>query len=78
MRGYGTKLIKENADNIASELNVAKNAITSSSGDESEYAPSKQAVDGNLETRWSSEFKDDAWITVNFGKKYKINKVKIN
>ena len=28
-------------------------------------------------TRWASKFEEKTWIYVNFGKKYKINKVKI-
>lgn len=74
---YGTKLIKENSEKIETGQNVAKNAIVESSGNESEYTMARNVVDGNMGTRWASKFEEKAWIYVNFGKKYKINKVKI-
>lgn len=36
------------------------------------------AVDGNTGTRWSSNFADDAWLTVDLGKTYAVNKVVLN
>jgi hypothetical protein len=36
-----------------------------------------KAVDGNLTTRWSSEFSDPQWIYVDLGATYFVNRVKI-
>ncbi|MFQ6930868.1 MAG: discoidin domain-containing protein [Eubacterium sp.] len=38
----------------------------------------KYAVDGDIGTRWSSNFADDAWITLDLGKTYKVSKVVFN
>lgn len=74
---YGTRIVKGNTDSVDTSSNLAKGSIVSSSGDESEYTAARQAVDGNMNTRWSSEFTDNAWLIINLGKKYKINKVNI-
>ncbi len=38
---------------------------------------SANAVDGNINSRWETEFADPQWISVNLGAKYDINRVKI-
>ena len=53
-------------------LQVAK---TVTSGSENDVFGGKNAVDGDKGTRWSSNFADDAWIYVDLGKTYSINKV---
>ena len=45
------------------------------SGSENDVFGGKNAVDGDKGTRWSSNFADDAWIYVDLGKKYSVNKV---
>jgi beta-glucosidase len=59
-------------------LAVGKPAAASSTQysatDPSEYAASK-AVDGNPNTRWSSEFSDPQWIAVDLGKPTTISRV---
>src|SRR5262249_37883881 len=37
-----------------------------------------KAVDGNMTTRWSSQFSDPQWITVDLGAIHSINRVTIN
>ena len=38
----------------------------------------EHAVDGDLGTRWSSDFSDNAWITVDLGQQYSVDKVVLN
>ena len=38
----------------------------------------KYAVDGDNGTRWSSNFADDAWLALDLGEAYTINKVFLN
>ncbi len=56
-------------------VNIAKDKNAISSGDESVGTPASNAVDGNEGTRWSSEFVDNAWLTVDLGAEYSVNKV---
>ncbi|WP_448901738.1 galactose-binding domain-containing protein [Eubacterium sp.] len=58
--------------------NVAKGKNVTTSGNETNEFVGKNAVDGNKDTRWSSNFADNAWITVDLGASYKINKVVLN
>ena len=39
--------------------------------------PASAAVDGNLTTRWSSQYSDPQWIYVDLGATYNINRVKL-
>jgi hypothetical protein len=50
---------------------------TASSLEGDEFAATN-AVDGDMDTRWSSAFKDDAWLAVDLGAPKKISKVNIN
>ncbi len=63
---------------VPSGTNVAKSATVLSSGAENKALSAEKIVDGDIGTRWSSNFADDAWITVDFGKSYKINKVALS
>jgi len=62
--------------------NIALGAQTFQSGDQNIGATgngtdglaSGNAVDGNLGSRWSSDFDDNAWITVNLGSKMTFNR----
>lgn len=60
-----------NGTNLA--LNRPAVASTTENGS---YAADK-AFDGNLQTRWSSQFSDPQWIYVDLGSTYQINRVKI-
>jgi F5/8 type C domain len=40
--------------------------------------PAANAVDGNLDTRWSSEFHDPEWITVDLGQTREITRVSLH
>ncbi|MCI9617831.1 MAG: cellulase family glycosylhydrolase, partial [Eubacterium sp.] len=71
---YGVSKIND----VPSGTNVAKSAAVSSSGAENEVFSAEKAVDGDKGTRWSSNFADDAWISVDLGKVYTINKVVLN
>ncbi|MBO0991763.1 discoidin domain-containing protein [Bacillus sp. SD088] len=58
--------------------NLALNKMAESSQPEaSTYTPDK-AVDGKGDTRWSSEYVDDAWFLVDLDEVTKIDKVTIN
>lgn len=79
MEVYGAGASSGDGEEIQpSGVNVAKNASVSASGAEAEGVVAKYAVDGNTGSRWSSNFADDAWISVDLGKTYTINKVVLN
>ena len=56
-------------------VNVAKGKTASTSGAETDAMAAANAFDGDEGTRWSSNFADDAWIAVDLGKTYAIDKV---
>lgn len=59
-------------------MNLALNAATTSSSDESSAYSSQHAVDGDLTTRWSSAPNNTAeWLQINLGARYAINEVKL-
>lgn len=58
--------------------NLAKGKSASASGFESDEVLPAYAFDGDIGTRWSSNFADDAWITVDLEKTYTIGKVVLN
>ncbi|MFW6366627.1 MAG: discoidin domain-containing protein, partial [Spirochaetota bacterium] len=49
--------------------NIAQNAQVITSGDENDSLPGKHALDGNMRTRWSSEWDDDQYIQIDLGSK---------
>ncbi len=55
--------------------NIAKDKNITSSGNENAGTPASNAVDGNNGTRWSSNFDDDANITVDLGQTYDVSSV---
>ena len=57
---------------------VSKGKTASTSGAETEAMAAANAFDGDEGTRWSSNFADDAWISVDLGKTYAIDKVVLN
>ena len=57
---------------------VGKHATASSSVTvDGEHFPAKYAVDGNSATRWSSEFADPQWISVDLGQPATISRVQL-
>ena len=69
---FTKEVVKEEATNVAKGKNV-----TTSGNENNEFAGSN-AVDGNKDTRWSSNFADNAWIAVDLGKTYAVSKVVLN
>ncbi len=55
------------------DLAAGKTATASSS--EGDNVDARYAVDGDANTRWSSKFTDDEWISVDLGKVYSVGKV---
>lgn len=78
MEVYGKGSAGESEEPDVSGENVAKGATADASGVEADGTLAKYAIDGNNGTRWSSNFADDAWICVDLGKSYTINKVVLN
>ncbi|CAD6547052.1 Beta-galactosidase [Paraburkholderia sabiae] len=58
--------------------NLARGKVATSSGVQDEgYAPAN-AVDGNTGSRWSSDFNDDAWITIDLGTPTQFDRIVLN
>lgn len=56
---------------------LSRNKPCSSSSDESDLLPARNAVDGNYDTRWSSQFYDPQWIYADLGDTYQIEAVRL-
>jgi endoglucanase Acf2 len=78
MEVYGKGSTGGNEEPDVSGVNVAKGGTADASGSEADGTSARYAFDGNNGTRWSSNFSDDAWISVDLGKAYTINKVVLN
>ena len=63
------------ADDSPYVISTGRMVYASSSVSNSDPA---YAVDGSQGTRWSSNFSDDAWMSVDLGKTYSVNKVVLN
>lgn len=61
-----------------SEVDVAQGKPTKASSSENSGSASDFAVDGNSETRWSSEWEDPQWFMVDLENIYDIYKIRIN
>jgi hypothetical protein len=59
-------------------VNLALGATATASGAENNGVSSSNAIDGNLNTRWSSNFADNAWITIDLGRETAFNRVVLN
>ncbi|MCU0431483.1 MAG: discoidin domain-containing protein [Cytophagaceae bacterium] len=57
--------------------NIALNKTVVASSIEHGGTPVHAAVDGDLNSRWSSQFADPQWIYVDLGASYSINEIKI-
>jgi len=58
--------------------NLALNKPATTSSNENASLEGKYAVDGNINTRWSSAFSDPQSITIDLGADYQVNEVKIS
>ena len=59
------------------EVNLALGKPASASGAEGEGTSAGKAVDGNMETRWSSRFMDNEWIAIDLQECYRLTSVKL-
>lgn len=59
----------------SASINLALNKVATASGEENAGLSPTAAVDGDLTTRWSSDFNDNAWITVDLGSEQTFNRV---
>lgn len=57
------------------KTNIALGRTAIASSIESASYPASNAVDGDLETRWSSRFSDPQWISIDLGQRYQIDRV---
>ncbi len=57
--------------------NLALNKPVTASSIENSAYPANYLVDGNTGTRWSSQFWDPQWITIDLGATYNISRVKL-
>lgn len=64
-------------DTVVTQTNLALNKPAVISSYENAVFGGNNAVDGNINTRWSSAFSDPQWIRVDLGADYNINRVKI-
>jgi beta-glucanase (GH16 family) len=55
-----------------SGTNIAQGKPTTASSVESTSFPASNATDGNITTRWSSEFSDPQWLQVDLGQSYNL------
>lgn len=60
------------------DMNLALGKNATCSGTENEAVNgAEKAVDGKLDSRWSSRFQDNEWIQIDLGAAYMVNRVKI-
>ncbi len=59
------------------EVNLALGKPASASGAEGDGTSAGKAVDGNMETRWSSRFMDNEWIAIDLQECYQLTSVKL-
>lgn len=58
--------------------NLARGKVVTSSGAQDDGYAASNAVDGDLGSRWSSDFNDNAWITVDLGQSTQFDRVVLN
>ena len=66
---------EEPGEIVVDSKDLAAGKTATASSMEGENVAPKYAVDGDANTRWSSEFTDDEWISVDLGKIYSVRKV---
>ncbi|RAW00416.1 PKD domain-containing protein [Pseudochryseolinea flava] len=62
---------------VPAAVNLALLKTVTVSSIENGTTPGSAAVDGNVNTRWSSLFADPQWIQIDLGDQYVVNRVKI-
>lgn len=60
-----------------SEVNLALGKSVATSGAESDATAAANAVDGDMDTRWSSRFQDGEWIEVDLGDCYRLTEMRL-
>ena len=60
------------------EVNLARLAAITASGEENGGLLAAYAADGDMKTRWSSRHRDGEWICFDFGKERTVSKVEID
>jgi len=58
--------------------NLALGARATASSTEGEHWPAANAVDGDLVTRWSSQFSDPQWFMVDLGKRWEVSEILVH
>jgi len=58
--------------------NLSSGKIAVSSADENDTYPASNAIDGDVSTRWSSTYNDDAWIYVDLRNVYSVEQILLN
>jgi len=76
-KSQNTSIVRKNAD-VGGNLALNKPTVASSVELGWSQFKASNAVDGNMSTRWSSEYSDPQWIYVDLGKSYKVGRVKIS
>ncbi len=68
----------DGSDTSQEHINLALGKTVMVSGTEDETVSEKNLTDGNTQTRWSSNFSDDAWFAVDLGDVYSVNHMILN
>lgn len=66
------------ATSLGFAQNIAIGATATSSSDENATNVAANAIDGDVNTRWASEFSDPQWITIDLNASFTINRVVLN
>ncbi|WP_110515230.1 discoidin domain-containing protein [Herpetosiphon llansteffanensis] len=72
---YGISLFEFEVYGAANSSNLALNTITLASSSENMATAANFAVDGNVDTRWSSSFADGQWLRVDLGSVQSFNRI---
>ena len=60
-----------------SDVNLALGKAATASGSENDGTTAAKAVDGDMDTRWSSRFQDDEWLEVDLAQCYLLDSMRI-
>ncbi|BDZ41353.1 hypothetical protein GCM10025865_06520 [Paraoerskovia sediminicola] len=70
-----TLAVTASTADAADDANISQGKLTDSSSTEGGYTGSRYAVDGDMGTRWASQFSDDQWLRVDLGSTSEIDRV---
>ena len=56
-------------------VNIALDTTNEASSREAPHYDPAMAVDGDFSTRWSSQFSDRQWITIDLGQRYRVDRI---